>query len=382
MLATKLEIASDLAKKRERTKKMARADSYLTRFQMFVGLIMPALGLLLVPVLIAQNQNVYAATTLIGSVVAGIVTLRFYGEHKSAIAPLALSETVVAAPQTLKAAVHTIVGPFCERARVDINSVDVALDRRSYAGTPTVRYSKAGPVLVLPLGFLRLLQETPDQAKAMLEHEMAHVDQEDTGLWSQANLFHKLTMKVMVPYAIFNVIVAGISIPVSNNLVAQAEAHIQQQVEANQKQIDEFYAKEKEKAEAAEKNNFGWSAGSASDLPSIQVMMNEFSSNTDLMLAESKAMSELPDPGTAWFGLFSTVFGLLVYFALDGSMQRVRTRSELMADQAVAIYSDSRPLRQALEGLVAGAPKGRLRRQVLTRIKALVALEQRLGGHT
>lgn len=53
--------------------------------------------------------------------------------------------------------------------------------------------------LVLPLGFFKLLSEKPDQAKAILAHEISHIAQEDTGLTFMIKVLLKYIFSIILP---------------------------------------------------------------------------------------------------------------------------------------------------------------------------------------
>lgn len=66
---------------------------------------------------------------------------------------------------------------------IDIDSISIRLDLRSPGYLPSIVEKDDKNVLLLPVGFLVLVQEEPEQARAMVAHEFAHVLQRDANLW-------------------------------------------------------------------------------------------------------------------------------------------------------------------------------------------------------
>lgn len=88
-----------------------------------------------------------------------------------------------------RARLTEIISQLSRRMEIRSDAVQLDLAPRDWSANAYVYSHLGASHLVVPLGFFKLLESQPGQAKAILAHELAHIAQGDEQLWSLARLY-------------------------------------------------------------------------------------------------------------------------------------------------------------------------------------------------
>lgn len=258
---------------------------------------------------------------------------------------------ITQAPEPISRDVGALIAPVAARMNLDLSRLTLYIGRKMFTAIPSIVESGERLHLIMPLGFLKVIRKNPDIARAMLAHELGHADQQDTKLWSLANIYWSVATRTLIPYAAFILFV---------QLLGSAPAVITAwREEIRAEQVEKFALEENDLLQEFEsyKGPHGESLDTSLIVLELGMQdMEEFYIRDDADRARSLV-------GNALIGALLEAFpvglqvGLIVLMLF--SIRRLRRLSEEMADLAVVIYDDGYALQHALQ--LFGVPSRRWR---------------------
>jgi hypothetical protein len=203
---------------------------------------------------------------------------------------------------------------------IDRGRLVILIAKRAKGTSPSTLFQGEKDYLILPLGFLRLIELHPRVARSMLLHELGHVEQKDVRLWSLGTAFHDSLMKFMMPANFGFAVLYLLIIPIGVSNVERASSLIDQQVNSQKTTLAAEYADRE------------------AQVPADEVMQLESAKFSDEMKIDSQVWSakrKLPDPygGPILAATYSLLSSLFI-MGMQGSMKKVRFTWERLADQA------------------------------------------------
>jgi hypothetical protein len=300
----------------------------------------------------ARKQMMEFAFCAVATVVFAAACTMFARRLNARNRYLTDSNQIIQAPEAIAREVGALLEPVAARMSFDLSMVNLYIGRRMFTATPSIVESGGRLHLIMPLGFLKVLRESPEVARAMLAHEIGHADQQDTKLWPLANIYWSVTMKTFMPLIGAILLVQLIStVPAVIN-AREAELRAEQAERVALEENDRLLAQGKREIQEREYPEPGFYAGEIQDRDS-DIAFAEYSHQMQEMLIKSEAdrgRSAVEDTliGASLQAMPIALQAGLVLLMLQ-AIRRLRRLSEEMADLAVVIYDDGQALQRALK---------------------------------
>ncbi|HEY9421358.1 MAG TPA: hypothetical protein VIW92_08090, partial [Thermoanaerobaculia bacterium] len=174
----------------------------------------------------ARKQMVEFSLSAVAMAVFAVACTMFARRWSARNRPLTEGGQIIQAPEPVRREVDELLEPVAVRMNFDLTKLDLYLGKRMFAAIPSIVEIYGRLHLVLPLGFLKVIRERPDIARAMLVHELGHADQKDTKLWALANAYWAVAMRTFMPFicAILLLHLIGTALSVTNAYKEEIEA--------------------------------------------------------------------------------------------------------------------------------------------------------------
>lgn len=201
---TKLTMQQFAQRRWEKRRKSARRFSRVVKTRIVIGVIFsPILTMFVVfqEKLTAISISVLVASLAVFVAAVAMMRNRYATSYTKSVGDGA---SRVLARDALPA-LTGMLDALSEKMQIGKDKIEVVLQGRRYDTSPSVYADEEVARLYLPLGFVKLLRSAPNQAEAILAHELSHVVQKDTYLWLLAESWLFAAKKLLLPV---NIIVA------------------------------------------------------------------------------------------------------------------------------------------------------------------------------
>ncbi len=340
-------------------------NSYIAKYMVFSNFILgPIIYLVQLCYYLSQANKPEAVARAFALALTTVVFILFLRQWHEFNKSPDENSMLLTAPENIVALIKQLISDMASKMGIGVNSLSIYINRRAYSGGPSIVEQKNRVILVVPLGFLKILNSKPELAQAMLEHEISHVNQKDSQLWSLATVFWNVMTKVMLPimvifFALYILFVTYMFSKMSK-IYEPISDKIDIQVKDALRKNEQQYRQEIEKVKNAVYPNDAKENKSIQD-SSILLLKSARDLNETLIKSagdteKSKIGSPIED---AKFRLalagVQTLIVILWMLLVFGSIRWLRRLSEEMADLAVVLHSDGLALKQALEDYGGGS---------------------------
>lgn len=332
-----------LYRKREKRLKVLQRNSIVAKGMIYLSIVAGPVYATALTVEALPKSGVQ----LVASLVALAITLFFLAlfaiRWRRFNRPMSEDADLIPAPAVVRGRIWSKIEGVAGQMAISTDNVSLFVSPRDLTAAPSVVEKREKIALVVPLGFLKVLDGDPNAAQAMLEHEMAHIQQKDTHLWALTSVYWGVWARLMFPFliAVWALSAAGIGAIVLHNwelkkkvavLVAKAQKAEEKKYKAAMKKIGRArYFADKGQNASNQKLQRWWA--------------DEDDGITEWYLV-SKYRISLFTPIISLAAQSILIMYLLLVFSAVRSLRRL---SERTADTAVILYSDASALVLALE---------------------------------
>jgi hypothetical protein len=240
--------------------------------------------------------------------------------------------TIAAAPKETSEKVQRLCSELASRLGIELKPVNVLLNRRRFDVGPSIWEHSKHIDLVLPLGFLKVLRVEPQNAEAMLAHELGHVRAGDTRLWAFVSAYWSGIVRVFFPLNLL--VLVGLPLVAAVNdlraMTPNQEAYRERLADLDRLYGVEYKDKTPEQVDQIE-NSLPW-------------QYQHMGYSLDRYILDD----QLARSGVDWVGVglseIPTGLGILMLLGVFSSMRESRRRSEFLADLTAFSVVGSAPL--------------------------------------
>jgi Zn-dependent protease with chaperone function len=315
-----------------------------------VGKLLIYLSLIVAPlfsayaVITSLSKPIFESVGAVADFVLAIAFLwLFTVRWRRFMRPFAQDSTLAPAPEGIKASITDLLRDASEKMGVDLPHLVVYISKSDLGGSPSVVQKSEEIALVLPLGFLKILSIEPNLARSVLVHEIAHIEQDDTRLWSLSSIYWSVFARFNFPILFIVLLILGTGVARAYMFNQKLETDIASYKNDAIKAVDLSFD---QKLQEIKKAPDSMDRFTSEQTLEIEKMSAELDVGMKLDQEERKQEHDLIMPTALFVGVALRLGMLLLVFSAIRSLRRL---SERMADLAAVLYSDGATLISALE---------------------------------
>lgn len=130
-----------------------------------------------------------------------------YIKHRYFIKNISTNNKLVIPNKLLSNKFNEIFVELTEKIDCDINLIKIFINKRDFGISPSIYGNISNEIIIIiPLGFIKILNENYDLAKTIISHEFGHLLQGDINLLMSLKMFIKYSLKLFFVVLILGII--------------------------------------------------------------------------------------------------------------------------------------------------------------------------------